>query len=730
MTRPAIASISVMAAAIVLIATAAFRSWSPLRVDKIPALASDTNPWPGDSFQELGYLAALAEIPPGLQVRGSRVNHRSEFRGEFLSGWFTARPVVGMLVSGFPKSPGNSLALELRNAQGEIRVFSFDPVNPGEDWQPWRVALPAGAVSFRIRAVDGTTDFNGWLAVTDPFVPSGRPAFQTQLARTFQAFAIQAVLFLTLGLPVGRCLAGKPWCPPPLVPLLAGAAVASLGYAAFWIYFAHPLAGRIFTWGTLLVSCGFAISGRRQSEPADRTLRHPLFLAALIALFYLALLLLYEPTRFSYTAANRFEAGLPSDNEIPRAFADRLWRGQSPRELWGDWQSSDRPPLQAGWQLLTWPVLHALGFDLDVSANTAGVCFQLLWVFAVWALVRHLGASARQALGIVAAIAFSGVLLEYSVFVWPKLAAAALVVAAYLLWRDERSGRPQLRFAIGGWCAALGWLAHGGVAFSLLGLAPLVLVWRSRVRSLHWLCALAAFGAVAAPWTAYQKFYDPPGNRLLKWHLGGEMGIDRRGALEAIADGYRKAGLATTLRNKWSNVRFQFEGRWPGLRDFDLSLKSTRLREGETVYTVRSWGAWILALLAPLLWLVRARPAPPAETRRALLELCWWFLGGACVWLALLFMPNTATIHQGTLVTQLLGPALLAVGAFQLNRWYFAALATFQAAWFALAWTPPSPLVEGRLLPAPALLAVICGMVLLALVWLGAWAEKSPGHRT
>src|SRR4051794_24048681 len=96
-------------------------------------------------------------------------------------------------------------------------------------------------------------------------------------------------------------------------------------------------------------------------------------------------------------------------------------------------------------------------------------------------------------------------------------------------------------------------LAHGGSVFFILPL--LGLAERRGLPDLGWIGAGVAAGVVLlAPWSAYQHYADPPGNRLVKWQLGGSLAIDDRGALHTIADGYRSAGVRGTLDNKWNNV--------------------------------------------------------------------------------------------------------------------------------------------------------------------------------
>jgi hypothetical protein len=547
--------------ALVVIAAAVFTRFEKNPVKKIPPVDAQSDSWPTKTFRDWAYFADPTEIPTGLANRGSRIDG-VEYRGTFTSGWFVARSKVEILVAGFPRLPGNALALEIRDQEERISRCKFDRVDPRDSWMPWTVELPPTAVSFRIQAVDGESGIDGWLAVTELFEPRFRPALLPQTERAFLAFAIQAVLLIAIGLMCAQCV--RWWSGAhteiPFLPLVAAAAVALVGYLAFWIYFAHPGAGRVFSWSICISATVILFFPKSGWPRLSVNLFHPVFLAVVIGLFYVALLVLFEPPRLSFAAANRFADGLPSDNEIPRAFAERLANGQSPRALWGDWLSSDRPPLQSGWLLLTWPVLRSLGFDINTISTTGGICFQLLWVLAVWALAKNLGASPRQALAIPTALSFTGVFLLYSVFVWPKFAAAALVVAAWLFWFNARPANARICYPIGGACAALGWLSHGGVAFSLLAIVPMFLplksdlVYPSFLRSRRWLLALGAFAVLAVPWLAYQRFYEPPGDRLLKWHLAGSMVIDSRSFLKTVRNSYREIGLGGAWESRKQNL--------------------------------------------------------------------------------------------------------------------------------------------------------------------------------
>ena len=41
-----------------------------------------------------------------------------------------------------------------------------------------------------------------------------------------------------------------------------------------------------------------------------------------------------------------------------------------------------------------------------------------------------------------------------------------------------------------------------------------------------------------APWMIYQNVFDPPANRLLKWHFAGVVEVDARSFGTALRDAY------------------------------------------------------------------------------------------------------------------------------------------------------------------------------------------------
>jgi hypothetical protein len=193
-----------------------------------------------------------------------------------------------------------------------------------------------------------------------------------------------------------------------------------------------------------------------------------------------------------------------------------------------------------------------------------------------------------------------------TVYTWPKLFAGALVlvVAAAILSRDVR---PALRALIIGAGSAFAFVAHGSSAFGLIGLVPILWMTRRDWRWSHAITVALLAAAIYLPWSAYQRFVDPPGDRLIKWHLAGVIPPDESvGAAQAIVESYREAGLEGSIVNKLYNVRTVlgdwslYEGQIRGANP-QLGWSSSfvgLLRQATTARLGPSAGLMLLGLLA------------------------------------------------------------------------------------------------------------------------------------
>lgn len=540
--------------------------------------------------------------------------------------------------------------------------------------------------------------------------------------------------------------------------LLAALAPCVLGYLAFVTHFAHPLLGRTFSWLSLAAILGtlahsyllplfgrFPLSRFSTSPPFPLPALHPRLLAvtALAGVFYLSALFVFPTTRVHDHAAQRFLPNLPGDNQIPRIFAERLALGLSPKAPGGDWLSSDRPPLQTGLALLTLPAFRALDLNFDKACATAGLWFQLLWIPALWVFLRWLGLTEHQAHAATAALVFTGFLLLNTLFVWPKLAGAALVLLAFCtFFATESAIDPRHRWPAGAALAAFGALAHGGVIFSLLALAPILLArggagftpasLRSRLSTLRaqLLPAATVFILLSLPWFAYQHFYEPPGNRLIKWHLAGTIPPDSRGVTETLLANYQAQGWDQSLATRRENLKIMFLGEWQNLLVTRDPAAIAGRRSEEIFHTFRTPAAWILGAAAlPFLAFLylRRRPSWRDHVRRHVLAVAWLAFT-LILWLALMFFPYGTLVHQGSYVAPLLLLGLLTAWTLLLSRWLFAALAVLQLALFTLTWMPASSTILTA--PQPPAIA-LAGLAALLLATLSATAlfPASPALR-
>ena len=541
-----------------------------------------------------------------------------------------------------------------------------------------------------------------------------------------------SVTWIALGLPALACAAwlhDRPWWDRPLVLLGGMAGVSLAGYVAFWAWFAKPELGMAWTAITLAAAAGAIWMRRRQALATlrDGEVWIPLILMLLIGLFYIGLLHLYAtPLRVEKLTTIRYMLAMPVDNELPRRFAERLIFGISPKHLYDTWLSSDRPPLQVGLIVLNAPIGRAIGAPLLTAAHAAGIWFQLLWVPAIWALLRRLGFGLHQSAALVAVMAITGLTMFHSIYVWPKLGGGALAVGAFVLYAQARPrGVPaMIGVAV---LAGLAWLAHGGTVFSLLALGVMGLLWRPWPSIPAIAAAGLTFVLMAAPWTAYQKLYDPPGDRLVKWHLGGADAQDDRSTLQAIVDGYRAAGWAGAIANK----KFSFQTLMSGWDEYTFALNRPRHRRiAEWYHFFRSFGVWNLALLAaPIVLLLRKRPAGFSAAMTWATAI--WTALSVIVWVLLLFGPPGWTVnHAGTLAAHLGMFALAFALAWRISPWFLAILAAISVAVSAITWIPSTmELAAFPISPAAVAVSIVTALAIsgvLAHVWRTYGVEQEP----
>jgi hypothetical protein len=210
------------------------------------------------------------------------------------------------------------------------------------------------------------------------------------------------------------------------------------------------------------------------------------------------------------------------------------------------------------------------------------------------------------------------------------LAAAALVITP--LWSSVRRD-PRLGAVLAG-LLALAMLAHGG---SVFGVFPLVVVAAVRgLPSWRWLGVALAVGVVLmVPWSAYQKWGEPPGNRLLKYQLAGVVETDDRGTVDTIVDSYREAGVGGTLHDKAQNL-VSLIGGGPMLQEH-LEPGIDALGEGDPAGFVREIRAIFFYNLVPSLGLLLIAPFVMIAARgRGRQRRCEWDLALSCFWVVLI----------------------------------------------------------------------------------------------
>ena len=517
--------------------------------------------------------------------------------------------------------------------------------------------------------------------------------------------------------------------PPSLEFITAVAALALVGFALFWLYLLDPRTGTVALAAFWMVV--LALAAQRVRGSGRRPLRadfiQPLVLTLSTACLVVGMLFLFRtPDAAAQIAAHRFTLQqLPADNVIPQIFAERLLNDQSPKALIGDWLSSDRPPLATGWILLFQQPLQLVGVSRANAFFVGAFTFQMTWVAGVWAVLRACRFSRSASTIAIVFTAFTSVTLINSVFTWPKLSAGAFTLAAWaMLLGGHRIGRAGASL-----CAVfltLAMLSHGAAAIAVVATVFVLAVeWlrrgdRAQIRIAVW--GIAAGTALYAPWFAYQRWYEPPGDRLVKWHLAGVIPIDDRSAAQTLVDVYRQLSIREWLDLRWSNtsalVREMF--------NVDRFIApSVDVRTNEFFFLFAGIGlAGFCFLVVPILSVAVARSnAAPwvwVDCRR----FVWLTLATLGFTILLLFGPSGTIIHQIPYVIPLSLATLTIAFISSVAHRVGALLLALQCVWFLVTWIPPSP-GSGGPLSYGGVFLLVAGSCLSGAAVAFAWNDTS-----
>ena len=613
------------------------------------------------SFARNGERAALPWARPRENIDAFDSYGGSDAKtGTFRSAVFRAPAEIHFFVSGFPSLPGMRLYLLDEKRQRSIDLTSR--VDSALEWRMhyWQIPKAWQGVPVRVVAEDNGTGLNAWIGVTIP--EAGAQSTMVSLIRALQVNGtpiLLGLLFVVPGL-AGCALFLRRTVLDLKTTVTAILVISSLcGCCVFGFYLISPSYGRNASIGFMLASFTLLLFLFRRLYSALAPIRRELaacLLAVLLAgVFSSSLGNLYiTDDDFGEAAQVRYRPGMPPDNVLPQIFADRLYNGVSVRPtIFSYWHSSDRPPLETAIDLME---MRFIPPHRDVLAyQSLGIFLQCTWVAGVWVLLRTAGVRVRHIGFCIAACLFSYFCLFHSFYVWAKLLSATfclLSLSFFPFIQPAAQGlKPTwtvLNGILAGAAMALSMLCHPGIAFTAAGI--LVVAAYTRTLPSFRICAIALASAALflLPWQAYQKFYDPPGDNLMKAHLAGVIDFNRT-LTECVVTAYRNLTFHQWALNKWENVKVLFYGEhlvkllaWNPDRILAEFLECTFFY---LIFTVGILNAGFLVRL----WR-RGEPSTSLLGARLLTVAAVSLF----LWCLVMFEPGSTVVHQGSFATVLL----------------------------------------------------------------------------
>jgi hypothetical protein len=370
--------------------------------------------------------------------------------------------------------------------------------------------------------------------------------------------------------------------------------VGYLGFLVSWISYSINSESGLITMRVLLFSGLLYLLQRRRLSSEQLLLFFVCSFSTLVAVAAALCRGIADTSQgIQHTVAVRYWNSV--DNKIPGMFARALQHKQQLRPtLLDGWQGSDRPPIATGLVRVLSPLSHSHEPDFFLLVACSSVL-----IVAVLMLVEVLWGSRNFGIMVSVSVFFAPGIFVNTVYTWPKIIAASLTIAAIglLIELKNKQDTSQPYLPLAALAMVLSLLAHGSSVYVL----PAFLLVALTVRGIFPLMTKTLFfsSLMYLPWYGYQQIWDPPGDRLLYWHLAGELGGGDGSIIRTIILRYENLGLAETLLNKLRNFEALFvrvDGN-PAVSGYSGLAGQYRQLTSETVLGAAGILSWIGLLM-------------------------------------------------------------------------------------------------------------------------------------
>lgn len=504
--------------------------------------------------------------------------------------------------------------------------------------------------------------------------------------------------FFSLSLVLVKVLIRKKFLPAELVYISCIAVISLLYYGLFFVFVFSVRLGNVTNIVLHIAGLGSLIFYIFRFTKTKKAVLNKLLVvpAVLTLLFFCFYTTAFSGCRTSnHTETNMdnqnfcYIKDLPTDNSLAYKFS-RNMHGNQPRKTADDWSVVDRPPIQVGSALS----VAQFNNDPNESYDTylyVSILLQLSWIGALFGLLVLTGLDMRKIMVILLLVGTSGFIFINSVFVWPKLYAASLVLLGLsMLFSASKAKRDRfLPVAILALTTSL--LVHSGVVFTIVGALPVIFFDVFRPANRSELKKVLKYGLVGAlvscilltPWLVYKNSFGNA-DRLVKWHFAGVISAqDTRSTVNTIEDSYHKLSLDSWLRNKYSNTMQLITPTSPGAKgvyESSPGYLARWLRINQFYITIVAVGIFNIGWLTLLSHKVRS--GLTAFDKRVLLTTLFTYL----TFVLLMFIPGSTVLHQGSYAAVLLLYAVLGTFISRLSIKLLLSLLAIQLITFIYSW--------------------------------------------